>query len=47
MIYINIGFLVLSTYLAATAESRLSIVINTAAVVLNLAAVVLHLNLIK
>ena len=47
MIYFNIGFLVLSTYLAAKSESRVGIVINTAAVVLNLVAVVLHLNLNK
>ena len=47
MIYFNLGFLVLSTYLAATSESRAGIVVNTVAVLLNLLAVVLHLNLIK
>jgi hypothetical protein len=47
MIYVSLFFLVVSTYLASTAESRAGIVINTAAVVLNLVAVVLHLNLIK
>jgi ABC-type uncharacterized transport system permease subunit len=47
MIYINLTFVVLNTYLAATSESRLSIAVNTAAAVLNLVAVVLHLNLIK
>jgi hypothetical protein len=43
MIYVSLAFVVLSTYLAATAESRLGIVINTAAVMLNLLAVVLHI----
>jgi hypothetical protein len=43
MIYINLGFVVVSTYLAATAESRFGIVINTVAVMLNLLAVVIHL----
>jgi hypothetical protein len=43
MIYVSLAFVVLSTYLAATAESRIGIVINTAAVMLNLLAVVLHI----
>ena len=43
MIYLSLFFLVVSTYLAATAESRMGIMINTAAVVLNLVAVVMHL----
>ncbi len=43
MIYINLAFVVVSTYLAATAESRAGIMVNTAAVVLNLVAVVMHL----
>jgi hypothetical protein len=43
MIYFNLAFIVLNTYLAATTESRAGIVVNTAAVVLNLLAVALHL----
>jgi hypothetical protein len=43
MIYINLAFVVTSTYLAATAESRFGIVLNTVAVMLNLLAVVMHL----
>jgi hypothetical protein len=43
MIYFNLAFIVTSSYLAATAESRAGIVINTVAVVLNLVAVVMHL----
>ena len=43
MVYVSLFFLVLSTYLAATAESRIGVAINTAAVMLNLLAVVLHL----
>jgi steroid 5-alpha reductase family enzyme len=43
MIYVSLFFVVVSTYLAATAESRADIVINTMAVMLNLLAVVLHL----
>lgn len=45
MIYINLGFIVLSTYLAATAENRFTIVMNSMAAALNVAAVVLHLRL--
>jgi hypothetical protein len=43
MVYVSLAFVVLSTYLASTAESRIGIVINTAAVMLNLLAVVLHI----
>jgi hypothetical protein len=43
MIYFSLFFVVVSTYLAATAESRAGIMVNTAAVVLNLVAVVMHL----
>ena len=43
MIYINLAFVVLSTYLAATAESRLGIVINSVAVAMNVLVVAMHL----
>ena len=43
MIYLNLFFVVVSTYLAATADSRFGIVLNTVAVMLNLLAVVMHL----
>ena len=43
MIYLNLGFIVLSTYLAATATDRLGIVLNSVAVALNVMAVVVQL----
>ena len=43
MIYVSLFFVVVSTYLAATAESRAGIVVNTVAACLNLLAVVVHL----
>jgi hypothetical protein len=43
MIFINLAFVILSTYLAATSESRLLIALNSAAVGLNVMAVVMHL----
>ena len=43
MIYLNLGFIVLSTYFAATADSRLGIVVNSVAVAVNVLAVVLYL----
>ena len=43
MIYINLACIVVSTYLAATAETRFGIVINTAAVAVNVLIVALHL----
>lgn len=43
MIYINLTFIVVSTYLATTSESRLGLAINSAAVALNVLAVALHL----
>ncbi len=43
MIFFNLSFIVLSTYLAATAETRLGLAINSAAVALNVLAVALHL----
>jgi hypothetical protein len=44
MIYVNLGFIVLSTYLAATATDRLGIVLNSVAVALNVMAVILQLS---
>lgn len=44
MIYANLGFVVLNTYLAATAQSRFGIVINVVAVVVNALAVILQLS---
>ena len=43
MIYLSLFFVVTSTYLAATAESRAGIMVNTVAACLNLLAVALHL----
>jgi hypothetical protein len=43
LIYFNLAFIVLNTYLAATTESRAGIVANTVAACLNLLAVVVHL----
>jgi len=43
MIYINLGFVVLSTYLAAIAESRTGIVLNSVAATINVVAVAFHL----
>lgn len=45
MVYFNLGFIVLSTYLAATTESRTGIVLNSVAAALNVMAVALHLSL--
>ena len=45
MVYINLGFVVLSTYLAATTESRAGIVMNSVVAALNVMAVALHLSL--
>ena len=44
MIYVNLGFIVLSTYLAATAPTRLGIVLNSVAVALNVMAVAMQLS---
>jgi hypothetical protein len=43
MIYLNLAFVVVNTWLAAKSESRAGIVVNTVAVVLNLLAVALYL----
>jgi hypothetical protein len=43
MIYINLAFVVINTYIAATAENRFAIVINAVGAALNLLVVVLHL----
>ena len=43
MIYVNLGCIVVSTYLATTSDSRLGIVVNSVAVAVNVLAVALYL----